>query len=236
MVSIFIISFNRLTVLKALVDRLDCLRNKRIIVVDNNSDYPPLLSYYRDLPRNGVEVLYMGRNYGHDVVGQIFDEHQYRVKYQMDECHYAYTDCDIVPDFDSPNDYLEKFSAVLDRYPRILKVGFGLRIDDLPDTFKKKRALVEWENQFWKDPIHDEVVGLDLYPAPIDSTFACQRADTRPGYSFILKSFRTGPPYVARHLPWYIDSENLSEEDQNYMSTALEAETHFPGRYGKEPE
>ena len=34
------------------------------------------------------------------------------------------------------------------------------------------------------------------------------------------RSLRTGPPFVARHLPWYIDPLNLSDEDRYYREHA----------------
>jgi hypothetical protein len=83
-----------------------------------------------------------------------------------------------------------------------------LRIDDLPDRYSFKREVQDWESQFWEHEIEHGV-----YRADIDTTFALYRPGTT--YS-INRALRTGPPFVARHLPWYADSANLSEEELFY--------------------
>jgi hypothetical protein len=53
-----------------------------------------------------------------------------------------------------------------------------------------------------------------FYKAPIDTTFAMYR----PGLGHQNgNSLRSAPPYTARHLPWYQDFANLSEEDEYYV-------------------
>ncbi len=234
MTPILIISFNRLTVLQKLLDRLDCLKHKRIIIVDNASTYPPLLEFFRDLGQK-AEIVRMDKNYGHMVLHQVWAERQLRVHLGLEDMNYIYTDNDMMPEYDCPNDYIEKFSSVLNKYPWVKKVGLSIRIDDLPDTFEKKGILTRWESQFWRRGFRDTELNLDLYHAAIDTTFAMQRAGQRADYVDGSVCLRTGPPYIAKHFPWYIDSKNLSDEDKYYIETAGEFETHFPHRYGKEP-
>ena len=38
--------------------------------------------------------------------------------------------------------------------------------------------------------------------------------------------FRVGPPYTMRHLPWYMDSKNPTEEDLFYFSK-ISTSTHW---------
>ena len=87
----------------------------------------------------------------------------------------------------------------------------ALRINDLPDTYKHKTAVLNWEKQFWTREIEPGV-----YDAPLDTTFALYR----PSASFTLRALRTGPPYVASHLPWYQDLDALPEDEQYYMEHA----------------
>jgi hypothetical protein len=215
-----------------MINRLIELKQEKIVIIDNGSTYEPLLQYYREI-EGLFEIMHMHMNHGHSVMTRLFrDDFNFRRKYRLDEINYIYSDCDIVPEEECPKDFIEKFHAVLQKY-KVNKVGFGIKIDDLPESFEARDRLIKWESQFWRNKIHDEELGLDLYPAAIDTTFACRRAGTIPRWTG--NAFRTGPPYVARHLPWYIDSKNLSEEDRYYSRTTLDVETHFPGRYFSEP-
>ena len=54
-----------------------------------------------------------------------------------------------------------------------------------------------------------------LFRADVDTTFALNRART-PGFEGLAA--RTGWPYVARHLPWYADSANPTDEARYYRS------------------
>jgi hypothetical protein len=132
----------------------------------------------------------------------------------------VYTDPDVVPAPDCPVDALDRFAYLLDRYPRVMKVGFGLRIDDVPDHYAHKDAVIGWERNYWRWPVE-----RGAYYAPIDTTFALYRHVTAP----TRVAIRTGPPYVARHDSWYLDFEHLSDEDRFYDSRA---ENSTPGSDG----
>jgi hypothetical protein len=220
MTPIFIISFNRYTMLKKLIDRLVELKQERIIIIDNKSSYQPLLQYYSEI-KNKFEIIYMPNNYGHHVISQVYRDQKFKDKYELDKVNFVYTDCDVVPVKECPDDFMEKFSEVLKRYPSIVKVGFGLKMDDLPNCFGGKKWVLRRQSRFWKRKIADKNLGIDLYSAPIDTTFSYRRANTAPGKD--ARSFRTGAPYLARHLPWYINSEKLSKEDRYYINTVTKS-------------
>lgn len=213
MIPIFIISYNRYTVLKRLVDRLSELGQEKIVIIDNKSTYGPLLKYYTEI-KDLFDIIYMKGNDGHKVITNLYLDLDFRNRYQLEKINFMYTDCDVVPAEECPADFVEKFDEVLKKY-KVEKVGFGLRIDDLPDLFEGKQIVVNWELQFWRSKIRDEDIGIDLYPAAIDTTFSYRRAGTVPGWT--NNSYRTGTPYVAKHLPWYVDTKNLLEEDQYYI-------------------
>ena len=123
------------------------------------------------------------------------------------------------PDDDAPADAVEYFAELLFRYGDVDKVGFGLRIDDLPDAYQFRSEVVDWESQFWKSEAEPGV-----YRADIDTTFALYRPTVS---KWTHRALRTGPPYVARHLPWYTDSSHLSEEDEYYRQHALPTVTNW---------
>ena len=71
--------------------------------------------------------------------------------------------------------------------------------------------VLNWEKQFWNREIEPGV-----FKAPIDTTFALYR----PSFEFSKSALRTGQPYVARHLPWYLNLAALPEDEQYYLSHA----------------
>jgi hypothetical protein len=106
----------------------------------------------------------------------------------------------------------EHLQGILDRHPDVDKVGLGLRIDDLPDHGQHRDRVIEWEQQYWSDEIE-----AGVYRADVDTTFALYRS--APDHH-ITRSLRTGRPYVARHLPWYLDPASLPAEESYYRKRA----------------
>ena len=64
---------------------------------------------------------------------------------------------------------------------------------------------------------------------PLRSMYEQEDADriTQKGTELIQDlHFRVGPPYTMRHLPWYMDSKNPTEEDLFYFSK-ISTSTHW---------
>jgi hypothetical protein len=105
----------------------------------------------------------------------------------------------------------------------VQKSGVSLRIDDLPAW---QSDVVNWERRFWSRP-----VGGRYYQAPIDTTL-CMYASVLPHRRAMsvggIKTVRSSQPYTARHVPWYLDCENLDEENANYFRTASQANSWKP--------
>jgi hypothetical protein len=202
---IFINCRDRVSCLSALVDWLERAGHEEIILIDNASTYPPLLEYYERSPHS---VMRMDENLGHTALWQT----GLVEKLCGPEGYYVYSDPDVVPIEECPPDAVDFFRDVLETYPDLAKVGFGLRIDDLPDHYALKDRVVRWENQYWTKSIEP-----GLFDAPIDTTFALHRGVKSHQYH---DAVRTGYPYIARHTAWYVDSENLGEEEEYYRSHA----------------
>ena len=96
----------------------------------------------------------------------------------------------------------------------ISKVGFGLKIDDIPDFYPLKSDVLKWEQPYWEKEISENV-----YKANIDTTFALY-APHAFGQQW-GKTLRTGGKYMLRHLPWYEHPDKLSEEEKNYRSATI---------------
>ncbi|WP_293651710.1 hypothetical protein [uncultured Campylobacter sp.] len=211
-IPIFIVVYNRLEGLKHLVSFLEKYEYLNIHIIDNNSSYLPLLEYYETLP---YIIHKMNNNYGHMV---LFKENEFR-KIISNE-YFVLTDSDILPIDECPENFLEIFMDILKKDNRITKVGFSLKIDDIPDYYQLKQNVLIWESRFYiKSRNYPECIN---YLAPIDTTFALYR----PIKSFkkfnkkFYEAIRTGYPYQARHLPWYKNLEQPSQEDLYYSQTA----------------
>jgi hypothetical protein len=211
-IPIIINNRNRLTFLTQIIESFRNRGYHNITILDNNSTYPPLLDFYKT---NSCKVIFLEKNLGFDALEKIPLYNKIRKNY------FVYTDPDILPVEECPDDFLKFFLDTLKKYPTVQKVGFSLKIDDLPDTYESKKQVIAWEKKFY-----DNRIGDKLYLARIDTTFALHRPYATISTKGRYKMIRTGYPYTARHLPWYNDSENLSEEE-TYYTNHVEIGTHW---------
>lgn len=202
---VFIPVRDRVTPLRTLVEWLERAGHEEIWLVDNASTFGPLLDYLDSTPHR---VVRLDQNLGHRspfLSGVVQREAAGR--------YFVVTDPDVVPDEDCPLDAVAHFRRLLDRYPEIDKVGFGLRIDDLPPDHPLADDVVAWESRFWADEVEPGV-----YRADIDTTFALYRPLDRRHRED--RALRTGSPYLARHLPWYVRPADVTDEDRWYRDHA----------------
>jgi hypothetical protein len=211
-IPIIIISFNQLYYLKQLIDFLKSHKYKNIVIIDNNSTYKPLLDYF-DSIESSVILHRLNQNLGHLVFWkskELFDMYS--------KGYYIVTDADIVPVKKCPEDFVLHFKKILDKNFKVTKVGFSLKIDDLPDSNLNKQKVIDWEQQFWTTKITG-----NNFSAYLDTTFAIYR----PNYNYNEKNFftaiRTKEPYQSRHGGWYLDNKNLTEEQLFYFANCNES-------------
>lgn len=211
-IPIIINNYNRLFFLKKLIDSLNRRGYYNIYIIDNNSTYPPLLEYYDTCP---FKIFRLEYNAGYLALWKtgLFK--------QFERSYYVYTDSDMQIETFCPDDFMQKFISIMQKYPFSQKVGFGIRIDDLPDCFENKKQVIEWENQYWKKEVCQGV-----YLAQIDTTFALYRPFNGGPANSRYETYRTGFPYLIKHLPWYINSSNLDEEEKYYINSITKS-THW---------
>lgn len=202
-----------------LLDLLSWLEREgmtNIHLVDNDSTNPALLDFFA---RTHHTVVRLGRNVGHTSPWLPELEHLRRGPFVV-------SDCDVVPDADASG-AVAYFVDLLNRYRSVVKVGFGLHIDDLPPHYARRDEVVRWESQFWSRPLADEV-----FTATVDTTFALHR----PGTPYTLgPALRTGGRFMARHEPWYQDSSDLTPDLAFFLGRAGSSTTWTPdsgGGYG----
>lgn len=202
---VFITVRDRLSPLVAQLEWLQAAGLTEICLIDNASSYEPLREF---LDATTHRVVRLERNLGHRAPWL-----SGTVQRESHDRFYVVTDPDVIPTEDCPLDAVSRFRELLEKYPDMHKVGFGLRIDDLPSHNPLSPSIIEWESRFWSD-----VIEPGVFKADIDTTFALYRPlDRRPGDD---RSLRTGYPYVARHTPWYVSPDALTNEDRYYRQHA----------------
>ena len=211
-VPIIINNFNRYTYLLQLITWLENNGYTNIVILDNNSTYPPLLNYYAITKHN---VVYLKKNSGYKALWETEIFKNYKRGY------YVYSDPDLVPDENCPADIVFKLYEVLKKYSAIEKCGPALRTDNLPDYYNNKLQVQSWEAKHWLDQVEK-----DLYNAPVDTTFALYKPFAK-GEAEKCKAFRLAGKYSFLHLPWYVNSLNLSEEELYYKNTIAKEQSHW---------
>lgn len=220
MTNCFIINYNRLTPLKAMVEYLKTIPEINPIIIDNNSTYEPLIEYYKSKP---CELELLSLNWGCCAFWQtnLMD------KYEAKNGNYIITDSDL--DISQvPTDFMGVLREGLNRY-NVDKCGFSLRLDDLPkNTYTDGVKAREKAN--WGDCIDNE---KKYVQTGIDTTFALYKSQI---HSF--SAVRTMPPYCARHLGWYYESaEQLPDDEKYYLANIKDGvyndwSTIFKKHYG----
>lgn len=194
-------SFNQYTYLKNLIDKLTKNEFRNIIVVDNNSTYPPLLKYYNEVNQTGrAEVILYGENKGPHFF------HMKGVYKLFGSLPHLYSDPDI--DFDGlSTNFLTELMTVSEKYS-MFKVGPALEIPDSSEIDTNmyciqdgvRWTISEWESRYWKDQVE---IGL-YYPGQIDTTFHLFNPAYFKAGSDLIDGIRIGKPgFIFKHLPWY---------------------------------
>lgn len=209
-----IINFNQLENLKSLINFLLSRGSKKIVVIDNKSDYPPLLDYYASMS-DQITVERMQENLGHMV---FFDRIDLQKKYGKG--YYFLTDADILPNPQLPSNFAGIMVKKMDRYiHKIQKVGFALDLASIPEFYPLKTKVLDWEKKFWEKELEK-----DVYYADIDTTFALYKPQYPIKFkvkrSKFYKAIRLAGDFTCKHMGWYIDPKNLTDEQRHYMKTS----------------
>ena len=212
-IPIIINNFNRIEALLLLIECLEKRGYKNIHILDNQSSYPPLMEYYKKCP---YPVYHLENNFRSRAFWKSKNIAEFRK--MVRKSYYVYTDSDVVLRDECPDNVLEILYLHLQKYRLSPKIGLSIRIDDLPDHYKYKQDVIDWESRFWLKKNSD-----GLYRAPVDTTFALYRPRTKLSRSPYAKVFRTPFPYQIIHLPWYNDSANLTEEETYFKERCLKA-------------
>lgn len=215
-IPIFIISHNRLTMLRRCIESIrTCFApdTYEIVIHDNVSTYQPLIEYLRS---SGLRVFWNQRNELDDVALSVAQYFNTEVATQ----YYAVTDPDIeFQPLVTPADTLTLYSCLLDLYPQLIAVGPELRVDDIPDHYPLKSDLLQRHaTSHASDKFIDVGWRGSIVPCAfrkLDTTFGLYRRNFT--FRRLNDALLCHGNYCARHLDWYIDPQNMTEDDRLYM-------------------
>lgn len=208
MIPIIINNFNWYSTTKKLVEDLIRLGYTNIHILDNGSTYPPLLEWYNSL--DTVHVEYLNRNVGPRA---LWDSGYIKNFQHLDWI--AYTDSDIELHKHCPEDFIEILTKVAEGR-QFNKVGLALDIYSLDPV--AWNDVIYWEEKYWNkciDVLDEDNKGYEagVFEADIDTTFAV----IKPQLPFDYKALRVTGNFTAKHKPWYVNFDNMTEEESYIM-------------------
>lgn len=216
---------NRYATTKNMVEKLLLLNpEEKIIIIDNESTYEPLLLWYKEI-ESYVDVRH-SRNEGHLAlwVNKLHNE--------LSE-YFVYTDSDIQLNDNFPSDWKQIMFNYLLKYPDYIKVALALDIQGIPDCYAYKNQVIRNEGRWWLTQIEPHV-----YDADTDTTFFLMKNTGDNTY----KSLRLAHSnMISKHIPWYIDINNLDEEEKYYLenhsdrfNTQYTKQHKYPERFSQD--
>jgi glycosyltransferase involved in cell wall biosynthesis len=220
---------NRLTTTKNMVEKLLELNpNEQIIIIDNESTYPPLLQWYErtmNNPNSNVAV-HFEKNEGHLALWST------GLDKKLGD-YFVYSDSDIILPSEFPKSWkMVMYNQLVWNRNSYNKVALGIHIDDLPDHYRYKNQVIRNENRWWLEK-HDTEMFDYLYKADTDTTFFMMRNIGDNCY----KSLRIAKKdMMCRHHGWYLDLENLDEEEKYYLDHLADRVTTQYSKQHKNPE
>lgn len=209
MIPIVILNRDRLIPLQQQVESLKSKGYHNITIIDNQSTYPPLLEWYKE---SKLDVFYnnVTENSCHAFRDLVHLRHPKFL--EITSQWYVFNDSDIIPLDTVPDNFINDLIDYAKRHNKT-KVGMSIKIDDIDLNYPLNAWVHSYESSYWTNGIIDGDV--ELYPHPIDTTFAVHAPHTIPTWS--NDTLRVGVPYIVKHAPFYYDPNNLPADEKYYL-------------------
>lgn len=186
-IPVVVIAHNQATFIKNMVSQLEKFTSD-IIVVDNNSDFPPLLEYYD----NEFQYTLLKEKINH---GHVAYQHWY--VQNLVGNYYLLTDPDLRFNKKLPEGFVDTLLEI-SNYFDAQRVGFALNID--ADDLRTDIPFLEGERLQWRERlIYPLKPDLELYQAGIDTTFCLMAKHHKKG------NIRVAGDFTCDHIPWHKD-------------------------------
>lgn len=207
-IPVFICNFNRLTTTRATVDWFRSAGSKRIVIVDNESTYPPLLEWYATAPAEIVRLPNQGCWKTWEWINSASD------------LPFMFLESDVVPSPECPKDLVAALIRIFNEnpsggIPSCSKIGPCLRVQNAPDVIRKREAWL-WQFPITKDaePGNCTDPSVPCHKACIDT--AAMLCYPHQKFTNGWDNIRLDEPYSVEHIPWYETHPLRNEEEEQF--------------------
>ena len=219
----FIINYNKLYVLKRCLNSLKEVCSK-IYIIDNASDYIPLLNFYKSIENSNIKIIYNSKITDPDDLDSLG---YYINKYKDDE-FYLVTDSDI--ELLYPELAINAYKTLFKHYPDVNCIGPQLKIDNIPDNYPAKSFVLQIHQYFYNQKPCC-INNIYFLFKRIDTTLAIYRTDKK-WERLDDNSIRVFYPFNAIHLDWYITPNNMTIDQKYYLKHNKNNKTsHWSGSW-----
>ncbi|WP_198375661.1 glycosyltransferase family A protein [Neoroseomonas rubea] len=211
-------AFNNPTYCRGMIAQLRTLGLRNIVILDNASDLPAMVSFLREV-EGEARIVRLRRNMGPKVFAR--NPLIYRALPEI----FCVTDPDLRFSAALPPDWLDVLKGMTDRFG-MGKAGFALDIS-APERFIDRTVrfqgrdwrIEEWEAQFWRERLGETTGGDPIFRGDIDTTFAVyNKRHFDPGKGF-YRAVRVAGRFTCQHIPWYRDESLPPVEDAHYRKS-----------------
>ena len=216
-IPIYIPVFNNPTYTKYFVEQLQEIQCNDIYIVDNKSDYPPMISLLKELEQK-FNVVRLDRNEGPHFI--LRNQNFYKSLPDI----FCLSDPDMELSRNLPKEFLADLLQISNQY-KMGKVGFALEVpaeEELKDIELNMEGKIwnmrEWESQWWENCIGKSLKGDDLYMTTLDTQFALYNKnyfDPNDRYRCI----RVAGRFTAKHLGLYKKTIVPDAEQEFYRNS-----------------
>ena len=216
-IPIYVPVFNNPTYTKYFVEQLQENQCNDIYIVDNKSDYPPMISLLKELEQK-YNVVRLDRNEGPHFI--LRNQNFYKSLPEI----FCLSDPDMELSRNLPKEFLADLLQISNQY-KMGKVGFALEVpaeEELKDIELNMEGKIwnmrEWESQWWENCIGKSLKGDDLYMTTLDTQFALYNKnyfDPNDRYRCI----RVAGRFTAKHLGLYKKTIVPEAEQEFYRNS-----------------
>jgi hypothetical protein len=208
-------TFNNPTYLNLMLTQLGKMRWGNYLVIDSGSSYPVMLKMLEGIPTN--KKLILESNLG----PRYFSENR-KFFLSLPDI-FCVSDPDLAFNKNLPDNFVDTLIEISIRF-KIGKIGFALDIAEELEIKNQEyilegsiQTIRQYEKKYWMKPVRNSL-DLEIYDAPIDTTFALYNKQFfKPEKSF-TKAYRIAGAYTAIHLPWLNPDPRPTSEADFYNS------------------
>lgn len=217
-IPVIVISYNNGTYVQNITSQLNQYEITPIII-DNRSTSEQTKLILSTLEKSGNAHIIRSRyNFGHEVG---FLQPVYDVLPEI----FCYTDPDLQLNRNLPSNFINTLIDLTEEF-NVYKAGFALSLKgggplrDIrvhsshtkPFLYDNHLSIEEFESRYWAFRIVHE--SLEIYAAPIDTTFAAYRKSNY--FGDFHNAIRVAGNFSASHLPWFEELDLLDPEQKTH--------------------